>query len=112
MEKKVDEIKKDYLLLMIVPVLFILIALIIESPVKIMADLKEIILFRDVLLVDYLEVAGMAGTLVNVALVGLMSVFMIYISKRDIDGLSIASIYTVMGFAFIGKNVLNIIAIY
>lgn len=112
MEKKVDEIKKDYLLLMIVPVLFILIALIIESPVKIMADLKEIILFRDVLLVDYLEVAGMAGTLVNVALVGLMSVFMIYISKRDIDGLSIASIYTVMGFAFIGKNVLNIIPIY
>lgn len=112
MEKKVNELKKDYLLLMILPIVFILIALIIESPGKIMADLKEIILFRDVLLVDYLQVAGMAGTLVNVALVGLMSVFMIYISKRDIDGLSIASIYTVIGFAFIGKNVINIIPIY
>ncbi len=111
-EKKVNDLRKDYLLLIILPVIFILLALIIDSPGNIMADLKEIILFRDVLLVDYLEVGGMAGTLVNVALVGLMSIFMIYLSGRDIDGLSIASIYTVIGFAFIGKNVLNIIPIY
>lgn len=112
METKKDNFLEDYWIMLILPIIFIIIALILRSPVELIQDLKDIALERDVLLIDYIALVGLAGAILNVAIVGLMSIFLLYISKRKIDGIAIASIYTVMGFAFIGKNIINIIPIY
>lgn len=103
---------RDYLILLLLPIIFLLIALIVENPVNLIKDLNQIVVHSDILLVDYFEVVGIGGTLLNVSLVTFFSILMIKISKKEIDGITIASIYTIMGFAFMGKNIINIVPIY
>lgn len=112
MKRKKNQFMEDYWIILLLPIIFIIIALILRSPMELFQDLKEIVLARDVLLIDYVALVGIGGSILNVAIVGLMSTLLLYKSDRKIDGMAIASIYTIMGFSFIGKNIINIIPIY
>lgn len=103
---------KDYIILLFFPVSFLLTGLIMESPRKLGLDLIKIIVEKDILLTDYLEVGGIAGTFINAGLVSLFAIYLIYKSDKEIDGITIAAVYTIMGFSFIGKNILNVLPIY
>lgn len=103
--------QKDKLNLLIMVSLFItliLISFIIDTPNEILQGLYRIILHPDMLLTDYLAVGGVGATLVNVGFVALIIVGMIYILKIPLTGPLIASVITVSGFSFIGKNFINI----
>lgn len=109
--KKKDFIK-DYFILLFFPLVFIITALILERPSSLIENLGRIIKSTDVLLIDYYEQGSLASGLLNSGLVSLIAIFLIYITGKEVDGLTIASVFTIAGFALIGKSIFNVIPIY
>lgn len=100
------------LVLSILPVCFLILAFIVDTPKNIFSGLASIVTSSGVLLTDYLEVGGLGASLVNVSFIGLANIFIIYKLDMRITGGVVAAIYTVMGFSFLGKSIFNIWPIY
>ncbi len=98
--------------LLIFPVILLAAGLLSDSPAGIMGGLGRIITSPSILLHDYLALGGLGATLVNAGLCGLISCLLVILLKIDINGPFIAAVYTVIGFAFFGKNVANIWPIF
>lgn len=109
--KQVSE-KTKYLVLLIFPVTCFFLAFIFNDINGVFSGLLKIILHRDVLLTDYIEVGGMGATLLNVSLLTLINILFLWIMKVKLSGIHIAAIYTIAGFAFLGKNIVNVWPIY
>ena len=97
----------NLIILSIIPVLLIITGFIIDKPGDIISGLYDIVVYPDILLIDYLVVGDIGATFVNSGLVTLMSLWIVYRCDMEIDGLLIAAILTVAGFSFIGKNIVN-----
>lgn len=65
-----------------------------------------------ILLTDYLEIAGVAATLLNVGFIALMNIFLFYYLKLPYTGLMFAAFFTIFGFSFLGMSLVNLIPIY
>lgn len=102
----------NYFFMALVPIAFLITSLVSEGFMELLEGLYNIILTKDILLTDYLEISGLGATFLNASLVGFMGILLLYRYDMEIDGLAMASIFTVIGFAFIGKNVLNVLPIY
>ncbi|MCS7241526.1 MAG: DUF1576 domain-containing protein [Candidatus Caldatribacterium sp.] len=63
-----------------------------------------------ILITDYFAIAGIPATLFNVGLVGCVG-WMLFLLAPTITGSHIAALLTLMGFAFFGKNPLNILPV-
>ena len=79
---------------------------------EIISGLGKIIVSRSVLVSDYMEIGNIGATLVNCGLTTLASIIVAKIADVEMDGLTIAAIFTIAGFALFGKNVYNIWPIY
>jgi hypothetical protein len=60
---------------------------------------------------DFFAVAGIGGTLLNAAAVGLIGVILVYATGISFSGTTFAAILTMMGFGLFGKTPLNILPI-
>lgn len=80
----------------------------VDSPDNILIGLWRIVTGSDVLIVDYIAVAGLGATLINVGLVTLASVVIVSVSKADMNGAAFASVFLMASFSFFGKNFFNI----
>lgn len=109
--KHVSE-RTKILILLIFPVVCFILAFLLSDVSGLISGLKSIIIHRDVLLTDYIEVGGIGATLLNVSLLTLINILFLWILKINIGGLQIAAIYTIAGFAFFGKNIINVWPIY
>ncbi|WP_018247754.1 DUF1576 domain-containing protein [Orenia marismortui] len=109
-KKRISEDLK-FRLLLIYPISLILIAFILDNPQNITQGLKNIILSSDLLITDYLGIGGLSATLLNSGILGLTSLLLLKSKKVRLTGISIAAIFTVMGFSMFGKNLLNVIPI-
>lgn len=58
---------------------------------------------------DYYATAGFAPTMLNAGLIGLMVLGLLKINKLSLNANSVSTLFIMMGFAFIGKNVVNVI---
>ncbi len=94
------------------PVILVIISFIFSSPKELFKGLLDLILFPDVLLVDYLEVVGLFPTLLNVGLTTIATLALVYIFKVPLNGPLISAIITIAGFAFMGKNIFNVWPIF
>ena len=104
--------KRALVFLAAFPTLLLLTGLIVE-PVSALPDgLLRIITSRSLLLQDYLAVGGIGATLVNAGICGLVCVALVKQSRVQVNGPFIAAVYTVIGFAFFGKNIFNIWPIF
>ncbi|MGL6132165.1 MAG: DUF1576 domain-containing protein [Fusobacteriaceae bacterium] len=72
----------------------------------------KIITSQAVLITDFLVIGGLGGTFLNATLIFIFNFTMMKILGVPIKGLAIASFFTVFGFSFFGKNILNILPIY
>ncbi|NLJ89846.1 MAG: DUF1576 domain-containing protein [Clostridiales bacterium] len=91
-------------------ILIIFIVGLTMQPVGELVDgLGKIIKAPGVLVTDYMVVASIGPALVNAALVSLIGYSMIVLSKVPFTGYSIAAVFTLLGFALLGKNVLSIL---
>jgi hypothetical protein len=64
------------------------------------------------LLNDFFALAGIGGTLLNAAAVGILSFILILVSKIKLSGPTFAAIFTILGFGLFGKTVVNILPIF
>ena len=78
-----------------------------SGPAEIARGLWIIITSQDILVTDYIEIAGMGATLVNVGLAGLMSIGVLIAAKHEPDGATLVVLWLASGFAFFGKNIAN-----
>ena len=74
--------------------------------------LSAIILSPTTLITDFLLIGGIGAAFINSALIGFYNLYLLKHFKMRINGLLIAAFFTVLGFAFFGKNVINILPIY
>ncbi|WP_457752557.1 DUF1576 domain-containing protein [Thermococcus sp.] len=109
---RADKIVFKFYVLLTLPLLMIVAAFLLETPENMIKGLKAIVLHSDVLLVDYLAVGGIGATLINSALLTLANVYLLYRLKIEPTGPIIAAVLTIAGFAFMGKNIINVWPIY
>ncbi len=72
----------------------------------------NIITSTSILITDYLTIGGFSATILNVILVLSFNIALIKICKVKVRGVTFAAFFTVFGFAFFGKNIVNILPIY
>jgi len=98
-----------YAMMMAVNLFFIAYAFILDDPANIFEGFVRIITSRSALLTDFTEVGGVSAALLNVALVGILSLFMLVFSGVKPSGATIMALWLTAGFAFFGKNIYNMI---
>ncbi len=116
MEKgQADEIRYKHILqygIYVFPVVLLVVGLLSESPSAIWEGLRNIIVSPSVLLHDYLSVGGLGATLVNAGLCGIICCVLLALLRVELNGPFVAAVYTVIGFAFFGKNIFNVWPIF
>ncbi len=60
------------------------------------------------LITDFMAAAGVGAALVNGAVVGLIGLFLVLVTKISLSGPTFAAIFTMIGFSFFGKTPFNI----
>jgi hypothetical protein len=98
-----------YVLVLAIHLGFLLAAFILNSPEEVLDGYIKIITSRSILVTDYIEIGGIGATLLNVAIVGIVSVSALMISKVKPSGAIIMALWVASGFAFFGKNVFNML---
>lgn len=101
-----------YRVLYILPLAMLLYAFLTTNLSELSKGFQIILKSNDVLLTDYLAIAGVGSTLVNAALVLLINLWLI--KKLDLkpNGIIIAALFLLAGFSFMGKNIFNIWPFY
>lgn len=84
------------------------VAFIFNSPTEIFEGLKAIVLSKSILLTDYIELGSTGSAFFNSGLLMASFIFISGKSKALMNGPLIASIFTVAGFSFFGKNIYNV----
>lgn len=87
---------------------FIFLGIITDGPKSIIPGLRNIISDSDILITDYVELAGIGPTLVNSGLLSLMILLLYMLLGIKPNGSTIMSFWLVVGFAFFGKNIFNV----
>jgi len=103
--------KKPYLVQAVLFAIFILQGLIYARPPEIARGLLAIAVSPDILVTDYIAVGGLGAAFVNVGLAGLVTIAALALAKHEPTGLTIGTLGLVTGFAFFGKNPLNMLPI-
>lgn len=99
-------------ILSLFPLCLIILAFIFDNPKNIYKGLYRIVVSPDILLTDYISVGGIGATFINAGVLTLVNIFIIWKLKLKVNGALIASVFTIMGFSFIGKNLFNVWPIY
>lgn len=79
---------------------------------NVLLGLRRIMESQSILITDFLVVGGIGGGFLNAFLILFLNFSIIKILKIEISGIVLASLFTVFGFSFFGKNILNILPIY
>ena len=95
--------------MLVINIGFLAFAFVLESPARILEGFTQIILSRSILVSDYIAIGGISAALLNVSLVGLMSILMLILSGAKPNGATIMALWLTAGFAFFGKNVFNML---
>lgn len=74
--------------------------------------LYKIIQSPTTLITDFIVVGGLGAACINASLIAFFNLYLLKRFKMRINGLLIAAFFTVLGFSFFGKNIVNILPIY
>lgn len=77
-------------------------------PDVLLSGLVRIIVSPDILINDYMDVAGIGPAMLNAGLCALIAVGVLRMTRVSVSGPLIAATFTVAGFALFGKNVANL----
>ena len=92
-------------------ILLAVVSLVIESPVQIAEGMLKIIISRDSLITDYFELSSYGASFFNAAIVLGIAVVLIITQKLPFTGITMSALYINLGYAFWGKNPVNILPI-
>lgn len=91
---------------------FIVLAFIVQDFNGVIKGFFDIQFNKSILLTDYIIVGGIGATLLNSGILMLINYYLIKLLKLKMTGLIFAGILTIGGFAFFGKNILNISIVF
>ena len=89
-------------------VLLILAGISLDHPAEIALGLYKIVTMQDLLITDYVYIAGVGATLINSGLVTIVSILLVRLSKDPMNGFTLVEMGLMAGFSLFGKNVFNI----
>jgi hypothetical protein len=87
---------------------FVIFGFSMSSPGQIFAGLISILTTRDALITDYIGIGGIGAAFVNAGLLTLIACAIYHQTKAQVSGVSVASLFLLLGFGLFGKNLLNI----
>ncbi len=97
-------------------IILILIAFLVYGIIRYDENVFEgfinIISSNSILVTDYLTIGGFSATMLNVVLVLSFNLLLIKVFDVKVRGVTFAAFFTIFGFAFFGKNIINILPIY
>lgn len=101
-------------ILIVFPITFLLFGLGMSffDTLSLSAGFSAILQSPTTLLTDFLLVGGLGATFINAALIGFFNIYLLKKYEMRVNGLLIAALLTVLGFSFIGKNIINVMPIY
>lgn len=99
-------------LLLLIALMGVVILLLLAPITDTLTGLWAIQLHPSLLVSDYLGVGGLVATLLNVWLTTWISIIVLYFTKANLSGASIAGVLTIAGFAFYGKNLWNFLPVW
>ncbi|WP_297404746.1 DUF1576 domain-containing protein [uncultured Cetobacterium sp.] len=85
---------------------------VLEKEENVLKGFVKILTSPTVLITDFLVVGGMGATFLNAFLIFVFNYVLMRLLGTPLNGLAIASFFTVFGFSFFGKNILNILPFY
>ena len=91
--------------------LFILFGFIVSPPMEVFRGLWTIAISTDILVSDYIAIGGLGAAIVNSALAGVLCMVVLKLAGHEPEGLTFGTFGLVLGFAFFGKNPLNMMPI-
>ena len=86
----------------------VLFGLLQDTPAGILSGLGTIVTMEDVLITDYIAIAGVGAAFVNAGLVTLISVIILKLVNDPCNGATLVTVGLMAGFSLFGKNILNI----
>ncbi len=86
----------------------IFLGVVMDDPANILPGLFRIVTMQDLLITDYVYIAGPGAALVNAGLVTILSVCIVKFSGDPFNGFTIVEMGLMAGFSLFGKNLLNI----
>ena len=92
----------------IVSGLLMLLGVLMDDPANILPGLYRIVTMQDLLITDYVYIAGVGATLINLGLVTIVSIFLIKLSEEPLNGFTLVEMGLMAGFSLFGKNLFNI----
>lgn len=107
--KKYELHNKDYpyIYFSILYLYFIIFAFSVNTPQEIYNGLINIVSTPDILLSDYIAIGGLGAGIFNSALAGIYVLITFRLNDVKLNGSLIMTLLIVTGFAFFGKNILN-----
>ena len=93
-------------------ILIFFITYVINEHENIFIGMYKIITSPAVLVTDFIHVGGIGAAFLNAILIFSFNFFLVKSFKVKITGITIAAFFTVFGFSFFGKNILNILPFY
>ena len=90
---------------------FFMLVPIVDTPENTLLGMYKIITARDVLITDYIALAGYGAAFLNASIMMLASMILIAVSKLPYTGLTLASVFISAGFGLWGKNPVNMFPI-
>ncbi len=91
--------------------LFIITGITVDGPSEALSGLLTIQLSPGRLINDFIYIGGIGGALINSALVAMIGLLLISVTKVKLSGPTFAAVLTLMGFGLFGKTPLNILPI-
>ena len=91
-----------------VSLLLMALGVILDDPRNILPGLYRIVSMQDLLITDYVEIAGVGAALINSGLVTIISIVLIKLSGDPFNGFTLVEMGLMAGFSLFGKNVFNI----
>ena len=101
------QMNRQYYYLFGLSVLLMLLAFIIESPQSLVSGMMTILVSPSQLFTDYMEIASVGSTLLNVAIMLGISIYSYKKLEIPLNGTVIGSFGMLAGFSFFGKNLFN-----
>ncbi|QZY54960.1 DUF1576 domain-containing protein [Crassaminicella profunda] len=86
----------------------VLFGFLVDTPKEIFQGMYTILTEPDTLITDYIGVGGMGAAFVNSGILTLIFIYIINRLKINFNGVTIAALFLIEGFAFFGKNLLNV----
>ena len=90
----------------------VILGFIIEPPAVVLNGLKTIFFNSNLLITDYMSIAGVGAAFANAGLVCLFSLAILYFSKDPVNGFTLVTLGLMAGFSLFGKNLLNSFPIF